>query len=134
MVDNVKLFEEVLGKTKSDNIKYIAKTGKEIKDFDKAWKATHILKGNTLADIGRVGAGSYYFWKGDIEGMLGVAATKITGASAKKIAEQFLTNPRFQNLYIKGLHALKNRSPRAFASANKAMQKYLDDEEIKIDL
>lgn len=132
--DNVHLFEDVLGARQTENLHMIAKTGKEVKDFDKAWKATNLLQGNQVLDIARGAGAGYYIWKGDMEGLAAVLATKGLGIGAKKIAEKFLTDPKYQNLIIKGLHSLKNESPKAFRSANDALQKYLDDEGIDVKL
>lgn len=132
--ENVHLFEDVLGATQTQNLHQIARTGKEVKDFDKAWKATHLLQGNAVLDVARGAGAGYYLYKGDMEGLATVLASKGLGVAAKKIAEKFLTDPRFQNLMIKGLHSLKNESPKAFRSANDAMQKYFDEEGIDVKL
>lgn len=131
--ENVKLFQQVLGKDQTKNLRFIAQQGKEIKNFDKAWKVTNLFKGNSWADIARGGFGSYYLWKGDMEGLTYVLASKGLGASGKKIAEKLLTDPKYQNLYIKGLNALKNASPIAFKSADNAMKKYLEKQDIELD-
>ena len=132
--DNVQLFEEVLGPVQTRNLEIISKTGREVQNFDKAWKATHLLQGNQMLDIARGAGAGYYLWKGDMEGLAMVLASKGMGVASKKIAEKMLTDPKFQNLFIKGVHSLKNESPKLFRSANDAMQKYLDDEGIKIKL
>jgi hypothetical protein len=132
--DNIKILEDALGKTQTQNLKLISKVGREVKDFDKAWKATHLLQGNTIVDIARVGGASYYLYKGDMDGLLTIAATKSAGIGAKKIAEKFLTDPKFQNLWIKGLHALKNNSTKNFGAAVNDMQSYFDKEGIDIQL
>jgi len=132
--ENVHLFEDVLGATQTRNLELISKTGREVKDFDKAWKATNLLQGNQALDLARAGGAGYYLYKGDMEGLAAVLASKGAGIASKKIAEKFLTDPKFQNLLVRGLHSLKNESPRAFRSAHDAMQKYLDDEGIKVKL
>lgn len=132
--ENIKIFEDALGKTQTKNLNFIAKTGKEIKDFDKAWKAVNPFQLGTAADIGRGALGSYYLYKGDWEGLSKVAATKIGAAGIRKLAEKSLTDPKFQNLLIKGLNSIKNGSTKTFASANEAMKKYLLEEGIDIDL
>jgi hypothetical protein len=132
--ENVELFKEVLGPTQAKNIELIAKTGKEIKDFDKAWKGANAFKAGTLADVGRGTIGAYYLYKGDWEGLANVAATKVVGAGVRKLAEKSLRDPKFQNLLIKGLHAIKSSSPQTMKSVNEAMKKYLDEEGIDIDL
>lgn len=130
---NVQLFEDLLGPQQTKNLQQISKVGKEIKDFDKAWKATNLLKGSGALDIARGGAGLYYLWKGDIEGLAYVLAAKGVGVGAKKLSEKLLTDPKFQNLYVRGLHAIKNESPKAFASVNVQMKKYLNDQDIDMD-
>ncbi len=130
--DNVQLFEDVLGKTQAKNLKLVANTGKEIKDFDKAWKAVNNFKIGTGADTVRGVLGSYFLYQGDWESLAGVVATKAGSATVKKLAEMSLTDPYYQNLWIRGLHAIKNSSPKSFASANAAMNKYLEDEGIDI--
>lgn len=131
--DNVKLFEEVLGSTQAKNIQTIAKVGKEVKNFDKAWKATNLLKGNTFADVARGAGASYYIYKGDMEGLAAVLATKGMGVAASLVAEKLLTDPKMQNLVIRGLHAIKSESPKAFRSINDKMKEYLDEEGIPLD-
>ncbi len=131
--DNVELFKEVLGKEATAKLQSIAKTGKEIKDFDKAWKATNLVRGNNAIDAG-LGLGfSYYLFKGDIEGMAEIMAAKGLGMSAKKISEMFLRNPKFQNIVIKGLHSIKNQSGTALKSATNQLMEFLEDEEIDVD-
>ncbi len=125
--DNVHLFEEVLGPRQASNLQLIAKTGKEVKDFDKAWKAASGLSPSKAV-------GLYKFWSGEFAGLAGAAGAIGTATGAKRLAEEFLTNPKFQNLYVKGLHSLKNESPRAFRSANENMKKYLIEQGIEIDL
>ncbi len=132
--ENVHLMEDVLGATQTNNLRMVAKTGKEIKDFDKAWKVANNFRLGTAADIGRGAIGSYYLYQGDWEGLAKVVATKGGTAMVKKLAEKSLTDPRFQNLIIKGLHAIKNASPRAMKATDEAMKKYLEEEGIDIDL
>ncbi len=132
--DNVELFKEVLGPTQSKNIELIAKTGKEIKDFDKAWKGVNGIKLGTVGDVGRGAAAGYYIYHGDWEGLSKVAATKVGTAAVRKLAEKSLTDPKFQNLLIKGLHAIKVSSPQTFKSVQSGMKKYFDEEGIDIPL
>lgn len=132
--ENVQLFEEVLGKSQTDNLKKVSNLGKEIKDYDKAWKSTNLLKGNLAADLARTGAGGYFLYQADYKGLAGVLATKGGTAIAKKLAEKSLTDPKFQNLWIRGLHSLKNGSAKSFRSINQDMKRYLNDEGIDIDL
>lgn len=131
--DNVHLFEEVLGASQTRNLELIAKTGKEIKDFDKAWKATTSFTGNNIADMVRGGGAAYYLYKGDMKGLAAVLATKGASQAARKIAEKSLTDPRLQNIMVRGLHALKNESPKSLKSANEALKKYFDEEGIDVD-
>ena len=132
--ENVDLFQEVLGKFQAENLRKVSNLGKEIKDFDKAWKNTNLLKGSLPSEVARSGAAAYFLYQGNFKGLAGVLATKAGTAAAKKLAEKSLTDPKFQNLWIRGLHALKNGSPKSFRSINQDMQKYLDDQGIDIDL
>lgn len=132
--ENFSLLQNTLGNRQAKNLKFISKTGKEIGDFDKAWKSTNLLKGGAVADTARSLGAAYYLYKGDWEGLALVLATKGGSMAAKKLAEKSLTSPRFQNIIIRGLNAIKSSSPKALRSANEAMQKFLDDEEIGIDL
>ncbi len=132
--ENVHLMEDVLGVSQTNNLRMISKTGKEIGNFDKAWKAVNNFKVGTAADVARGTVGSYYLYQGDWEGLAKVAASKIGTTAIKKLAEKSLTDPKFQNLLIKGMHSIKNASPKAFVSANEAMKKYLVEEGIDIDL
>lgn len=126
--DNVHLFEEVLGKTQANNLQQIAKTAKEVKDFDKAWKATSLITGTATSMASNA---AYLLYSGNWPALI---ASKGLEAGARKLSEKALTDPRFQNLMIRGLHAIKNNSPRTFRSALDAMQEYLDDEDIDINL
>jgi len=132
--DDVKLMEEVLGKAQTGNLRQIATVGKDIKDFDKAWKATNLLQGSVVLDTARVAGSGYYLYKGDLEGLALVLASKGAGVASKKISEQLLTNPRFQNLLVKGLHAIKTESPKALKSANEAINKLFEDEGIDVKI
>ncbi len=128
--ENVQLFESVLGKTQADNIRMIAKTGKEVKDFDKAWKAVSPLKGTKT----NLTSGAYYLFHQNLPGL--AVATGIKGGSvaAKKLAEKSLTDPKYQNLMIRGLHAIKNGSVKTFGTIIDQLQSYLDDEGIDLKL
>lgn len=132
--ENVKLFEEVLGKDQTRNLNLISKTGKEVKDFDKAWKAAGMFIPGTKGDLVRSGAALYCIYQGDYAGLAAVLASKGARALTGKIAEKSLTDPRYQNIIIRGLHAIKNGSPKALKSANEAMQKYFDEQGIDIEL
>lgn len=131
--DNVQLFNEVLGPEQAKNLKMVAKVGSEVKDFDKAWKAANSFKIGTSADAVRGGLGLYYLYKGDWEGLAAVAATKLGSTAIRKMAEKSLTDPKFQNLLVKGLHAVKVESPKLMLSANRAMKEYLKEEGIDLD-
>ncbi len=131
--DNVDLIEKTLGSRQSDNLHKIAKTGKEIKDFDKAWKASTAFSGNLVSDTLKSGSMMYLLYHGDYKTAGAVLGTKAASAGAKKLAEKSLTDPKFQNLWLRGLHAIKNESPKLFRSANQDMKKYLDDEGIEIE-
>ncbi len=131
---NVKLAEDVLGATQANNLRTIAKTGKEIKDFDKAWKTANNFRLGTAVDIGRATVGTYYLYQQDWEGLAKVLSTKAGTGAIKKLAEKSLTDPKFQNLMIKGLHAIKNGSPQSMKSADEGMKKYLEEEGIDINL
>lgn len=128
--ENVKLFNQVLGEKQAKNLKFIAQQGKEIKDFDKAWKATTGL--SKVADFARGAGATYYLYKGDMEGLAFVLGTKIGSQAARKLAEKMLTDPQYQNLVIRGLNAIKNEAPTAFRSADEAMYKYLEGEGINL--
>lgn len=125
---NVKLFEEVLGPTQTKNLQLISKTAKEIKDFDKSWKAVSLLKETPVSFLTK---GAYYMYSGSWPALIALKGAEVGG---KLLAEKALTDPKFQNLLIRGMHAIKTESPRTFKVANEAMQKYLDDEGIDINL
>lgn len=123
---NVQLFEDVLGTSQTRNLELIAKTGKEVKDFDKAWKAVSLVTGTPTSIASNIG---YMIYSGN---WVGLAAIKGGEAVGRKLAEKSLTDPRFQNLLIRGLHAIKNESPKAFKSVDEAMKKYLEEEGINL--
>ncbi len=123
--ENVHLFEDVLGAAQTRNLNLIAKTGKEVKDFDKAWKTVNLISGTPTTAIGN---GLYFIYSGNWPAL---AATKGFEVVARKLSEKALTDPKFQNLMIRGLNAIKNESPRSFKSAREAMEKYLEEEDIK---
>lgn len=131
--ENLELFKNTIGPQQTKNLELISKTGKEIKDFDKSWKIANNFKIGTTADIGRGIAATYFLYKGDWEGLAKVAATKVGAAGVKKLAEKSLTDPKFQNLLIKGLHAIKAGSVKSMKSINESMNKYLAEEGIELD-
>ena len=126
--DNVHLFDDVLGVRQSENLHQIAKTGKEVKNFDKSYKATSLLTGTPTSIATNIG---YLIYSGNWPVLAGLKGGE---AGARILAEKSLTDPRFQNLLIRGLHAIKNESPKTFHSVNEAMQKYFDEEGIEINL
>lgn len=132
--DNVHLLEDVLGPTQTRNLQQISKAGKEIKDFDKSWKDANVFRsGSSAATATGVATGAFLYTQ-NWEGLLKVVGSKVGGKMIQKLAEESLTNPKFQNLLIRGLHAVKNVSPQSMKSATEAMQKFLDDEDIDLDL
>lgn len=132
--ENVKLFTDVLGKEQTKNLKLIANTGKDIKDFDKAWKGVNGIKVGSVADVARGGLGAYYIYQQDWEHLALVAASKAGGSVVRKLAEKSLTDPKLQNIIIRGLHAVGHNSPQSLALANASLQRYLDEQGIDIDL
>lgn len=131
--ENVQLLADVLGPEQAKNMRMVAKVGSEVKNFDKAWKAANAFKVGTAGDVLRGSFGLYYLYQGDWEGLARVAATKLGTSAIKKIAEKSLTDPKFQNLMIRGLHAVKVESPKLMNSANRAMTEYLKEEGIDLD-
>jgi hypothetical protein len=131
--DNVNLFKDVLGAEQTKNLSLISKVGSEVKDFDKSWKAANAFKGTMPIELLRSGAAAYYIYKGDWKGLALVAGTKLGTAAIKKIAEKSITDPKFQNLIIKGLHAVKVESPKIMKSVNESMKEYLKLEGIDLD-
>lgn len=130
---NVKLFEDVLGKTQTNNVKMITNVGKEIKDFDKSWKVVNNLSPKDPINIVAGTGAAYYLYNGDMKGLAKALSLKAGGMAVRKISEKMLTDPKYQNLMIRGLHAIQRESPKLYRSANDAMQKYLDEEGIPID-
>lgn len=135
--ENVELMETVLGQQQTSNLRNIAKTGKEVKDFDKTWTKLASALSASKYDVVRGGAAAYFLSQGDYEGLIKVAATKLGTAGARaisrKLNEQMLTNPKLQNMTIKLLHSLKTNSPQGFKTAVDGINKYLKDEGLDID-
>ncbi len=119
--ENVHLFEEVLGQRLSDNLHRVARTGRDITNFDKSYRVASILSEGPVSAIGKLGM---YAYSGN---WAAVAAMKGGQVMAKKLAELSLTDPRFQNLLIKGLHSIQLGSPQLFRVTNDAMEKYLKE-------
>jgi hypothetical protein len=130
--ENVKLFEEVLGPKQAKNIQTIARTGKEIKNFDTSWKVVNSVSGKV--NVAFASLAGYQVINGDFEGLAKTIAVKGGTKLVGKLAEKSLTDPNYQNIMIKILHAIKNESPRTFRSSYEALDKYLKDEGIEIDL
>lgn len=125
--DNVQLFNQVLGHKATSNLQLIAKTGRDIKNFDKAYKGASLITGTPTSFLS---GATYLLYSGNWPAL---AALKIGEAGARKLAELSLTNPRFQDLYLRSLHAIKAESPKLFNSANEAMQKFLKEEGINLE-
>lgn len=117
--DNVHLFEDVLGARQTENLHQIAKTGKEVKDFDKAWKATSLIAGTPTSMATNL---SYLIYSGNWPAIIAIKGMEAIG---RKLAEKSLTDPKFQNLLIRGLHAIKNESPRSFRSSLDSMKQFI---------
>ena len=126
--ENVKLLNETLGTARTKNIQTIARVGKEVKDFDKSWKAVSALTGTIPSGSAQI---AYYLYSGN---WVALAATKGFEVAARKLAEKSLTDPRFQQLLIRGLHAIKQQAPSTLRSSMKSMQEYLGGEDIDVNL
>lgn len=126
--ENVHLFEDVLGIAQTNNLRTIAKTAKEVKDFDKAWKGATLIPQSTKSYVTHAG---YLLMSGNWPAL---AALKGVELSARKLSEKMLTDPKFQNLMIRTLHSVKNKYPRTTRNNINQMQKYLDDNYIDINL
>jgi hypothetical protein len=120
--ENVHLFEDVLGARQTENLHQIANTGKEIKNFDKSWKATSLVTGTPTTLAANL---SYLIYSGNWPIIIGMKGTEALG---RKLSEKSLTDPRFQNLIIRGLNAIKNESPRSYRASQDAMNKYLEEQ------
>ena len=131
--DNVELMEKVLGESQTRNLKLISKTGKEIKDFDKAWNSTSQFTVENVLQKGGNLASMYHIFSGDWIGLAKVIGIKGGTAVAKRIAEKSLTDPKFQNITIRALYALSRSSPKSFKAATESMNKYLKDEGIDLE-
>ena len=79
------------------------------------------------------GASLYFLYQGDWEKLAYTLGTKGGSLLAKKIAEKSLTDPKFQNLIMKGLHAVKTESPRLMKTANDSVKKYLEEQGLDIE-
>lgn len=130
--ENVKLFEQVLGPQQAKNIQQISRVGKEVKDFDKAWKASHYL--STGGNLALGATGTYYLLQGDWEGLAKTALLKGGKKALSKIVEKSLTDPKMQNLMIRGIHAVKTSSPRTMKIVQDQLQKYMEEEGIDIEM
>jgi hypothetical protein len=128
--ENIDLFQEVLGKTQTNNLRRISQIGKEVKDFDKAWKAVNTSATGIAQNLG-IG---YYLLQGDFVGLAKVLSTKVGKNTIGKIAEKSLTDPAYQNLVIRGLHAVKTASPKSLRSVNEGFKKYFEEQGIDIEL
>lgn len=126
--ENKALFEKVLGEKQANNLNLIAKTGKEIKDFDKAWKSVSLLGGTPASMATNLG---FFLYSGNLHSL---ALGKGLEASARKLGELSLTDPKFQNLLLKGMHAIKVESPRSFQTAYSSMKDYLKEKAPEINL
>lgn len=131
--ENVRLYEQVLGTQATENLRQVARTGSEIRNFDKAWKAATAKPG-----LISTGSAMYLFLHGDY---LKAAAVLTSGPARKAmqfLREQSLTNPRFQNIMIRFNNALRNQSPQAFATVQKDFEQFarengIDPEELISD-
>lgn len=131
--DNVTAISEVVGPEATKNLRLIARTGADVKNFDKGWKGANAFRPSAYDAI-RVGGAAYEFWQGDYVKAAAFIASKGAPKVVQKLREKSLTDPKFQNLFIRGLHAIKTSSPQAMKSATEAMNKYFKDEDIDIKI
>lgn len=127
--DNVQLFNEVLGPEQTKNLTRISRLGKEVGDFDKAWKAT--TKG-FASDLVDKASWKYFLYNLDWQGLAVSLASKAGDVGVRALIEKSLTDPKFQNLLAHGLHAIKNKAPRLLISANQGIERYLEEQGIDI--
>lgn len=131
--DNKKMLIKNLGKEEADNLTHIARTGKEIKDFDKSFKIASGLPTNAL-DVITGGGVLYYVAKGDYTTAAEIAGSKLARIGIGRLAEKALIDPKYQRLHIKLLNAIKNSAPVAFKNAKEQMDEYLAEEGIDVKL
>lgn len=143
--ENIELLEGSLGKRQTENLYQMSKLGKDVKDFDKSWgKIQGQLSKKDIAK-GLIKGASYGTPIGSgildaLEGNWEKAALKIGSAaafgglkiSASRLAEKSLTDPKFQNIIIRGLNALKTESPRVMLRVQEDFQKYVEENGLDI--
>lgn len=128
--DNRDLFKKVLGDEQAKNLELITKISKDIKDFDKSYKA---VKGLKILDVGSKGFAAYYLLKGDLPHLVMALGFKVPGMATRKLNELFLTDPRFQKFTIQMLDGLKKNSPTAFKRGEEGIKRYLEEQGISVE-
>lgn len=124
---NYKQLEKSVGKESASKLKQIAKTGKDISNFQK--KFGSLSKSGWLA-----GAKASQLIGALVTQNWGLVASTLGTEVASRLATRMLTDPKFQDLTLRTLHAVKNSSPRVLSDAGNRMKKYLDDQGIDADL
>ncbi len=70
----------------------------------------------------------------NFSGMIGALGIKSADVGVRRLMEKSLTDPKFQNLIVRALHAVKTQSPKSLRSALDGLQKEIDDEGLEIDI
>jgi hypothetical protein len=129
--------ETGLGKQQAKNIHQIAKVGKDVGDFQKALGSK---AGKKLIEKGGVGIGAlgvlWSLWTHNPKYATLALGTKVAATGAKsayqRLQTRLLTDPKFQNITLRTMEAVKNDHPRALIRALQDFEKYSEDEGINL--
>lgn len=119
--ENFQTFSKGIGKEQTQNLKQIVKTGQDIKDLKQ------VMKGGLVKEA--LGAGKLYAigkavvtldWKS----LAGYVGAQVAGKTATK----FLIDPKYQNLQLKLLNAVKEEKWNSVRVITKAIEKRIDRE------
>ncbi len=130
--ENVQILEQALGVRQTENLRQIAKAGKEIKDFDKKWKAATSF--GSGIELGTGYKTLSYILQMNPIGIASVLSLKGGKYTVGKLAEKSLRDPKYQDLIRRGLHAVKNSSPRQLKIVHDQFKQYFKENDIDIPM
>lgn len=130
------ILEEGLGKQQAKNLHQISKVAKDVGDFQKALgsRASKKLFENGSTTVSLMGL-AWSLWSHNPKYATLAIGGKVASSAAKtaykRLQTRLLTDPKFQNISLKMMKAVKNDHPRALLRSLQDFQKMAEEEELE---
>ncbi len=131
---NWDVLEKGLGHTQTQNLRQIAKVGKDVGDFRKSLGT--LQKGGKLSGWINTAKGAgfvYALANGHYKSAALLAGGHLSKEAYSRLQTRLLTDPKFQNVFLRTLNAIKTSSPQALQRSSNALRDIAQEEGIDVD-